>query len=76
MKYAALRKDSVGLECVLKGLYKENIIYTNMCWYILRTFEPFLQVIVEMTNGGVDYSFECTGDTDVRVELCVFMSIC
>ena len=26
---------------------------------------PIQEVIVEMTNGGVDYSFECVGNTDL-----------
>lgn len=33
---------------------------------------PVQQVIVDMTDGGVDYSFDCTGNVDVRESNSVF----
>lgn len=33
--------------------------------------KPIQDVLVEMTDGGVDYSFECIGNVGVMVSVCV-----
>ena len=32
--------------------------------------KPIQEVLVEMTDGGVDYSFECIGNVQIMVRLC------
>lgn len=33
--------------------------------------KPIQEVLVEMTDGGVDYSFECIGNVGVMVSVCM-----
>lgn len=33
--------------------------------------KPIQEVLVEMTDGGVDYSFECIGNVGVMVSICI-----
>lgn len=33
--------------------------------------KPIQEVLVEMTDGGVDYSFECVGNVGVMVSVCI-----
>lgn len=33
--------------------------------------KPIQEVLMEMTDGGVDYSFECIGNVGVMVSVCL-----
>lgn len=35
--------------------------------------KPIQEVLIEMTDGGVDYSFECIGNVKVMVSMCAFL---
>lgn len=37
--------------------------------------KPINEVLVELTDGGVDYSFECIGNVQIMVRSCVCVSV-
>ncbi len=62
-KLVGKAKEFGATECINPKDFDEPIQNVRVFVGRLRSYE--LQAIVKMTDGGVDYSFECIGNVDV-----------
>lgn len=63
----AMAKTIIGVDANSDKFEKARLLGATDCINPTEHTKPIQEVLVEMTDGGVDYALECVGNPDVMV---------
>lgn len=66
---AAKAKTIIGVDINPEKFEKAKQFGATHCINPRDSSKPIQEVLVEMTNGGVDYALECVGSPDIMVRV-------